>query len=114
MNQVLLDTQISATSFYKEIMNSAQFLSNSVKDMCNSFEEHLEFIEGFTKDMMCDVISGSLYYDETLAVHIVRCDEGGPEDSIRILVIGHQYVYSLFNISPRFVWAVYNLQKLSF
>lgn len=113
MNHVLLDTQINATSFYKEIMNSAQFLSNSVKDMCNLFEEHLEFTEGFAKDMFGDIISGSLYYDETLSVHIVRCDEGGPEDSIRILVIGHQYVYSLFNISPRFVWTVYNLKKLS-
>lgn len=114
--EILFHGELNANLFYKMLMNSAQFYSENLEQLCDmiwsyDMEKCSPIINN--KFKMYNIIKGSLFYDETLKVTIARCISG-VDDSVRMSVRGHQYHFLLTNISPRFVWATHLLREYEF
>lgn len=112
--EILFHGELNANDFYKMLMNSAQFYSENLEQLCDHFlwghvKESSDNI--CNKFEMYNIIKGSLFYDETLKIAIVRCNSGEVDDSVRISVQGHQYHFLLTNISSRFVWTTHLLKE---
>ena len=112
--EILFHGELNANLFYKMLMNSAQFYSENLEQLCNYFlwghvKESSDNI--CNKFEMYNIIKGSLFYDETLKITIARCNPGEANDSVRIAIRGHQYHFLLTNISSRFVWTTHLLKE---
>lgn len=110
--EILFHGELNANLFYKVLMNSAQFYSENLEELCDTIWGYMGKCSPniSNKFKMYNIIKGSLFYDETLKVTIARCISG-VDDSVRMSVRGHQYHFLLTNISPRFVWTTHLLKE---
>lgn len=111
--EILFHGELNANLFYKVLMNSAQFYSENLEQLCDmiwsyDIEKCSPIISN--KFEMYNIIKGSLFYDETLKITIARCISE-VDDSVRISVRGHQYHFLLTDISSRFVWTTHLLKE---
>lgn len=114
--EILFHGKLNANAFYKMMMNSAQFYSEDLSHLCDAIWDYMNYTEVCSvlirdKFKLYDIIKGSLFYNESLTITIVRCNPGDPGDSIRILVQGCHYRFLLTDISSRFVWTTYLMNK---
>lgn len=114
--EILFHGKLNANLFYKMLMNSAQFYSENLEQLCDMIWGYIRKYSPNigNKFEMYNIIKGSLFYDEALKITIARCDSGGANDSVRISVRGHQYHFLLTNISPRFVWTTHLLKEYEY
>lgn len=111
--EILFHGKLNANAFYKILMNSAQFYSEDLSHLCDEIWDYMNYME-VCSILICDkiklynIIKGSLFYDESLTITVVRCNFN---DSIRILVQGHNYRFLLTDISTRFVLTTYLMNK---
>lgn len=113
--EILFHGKLNSNLFYKLLMNSAQFYSENLEQLCDTIWSYTgkcsPIIDKFE---MYNIIKGSLFYDETLKITIARCNPGGVDDNIRISIRGHQYHFLLTNISSRFVWTTHLLKEYEY
>lgn len=114
--EILFHGELNSNFFYKLLMNSAQFYSEDLEQLCDMIWSYMEKCSPIigNKFEMYNIIKGSLFYDETLKITIARCNSGGVDDSIRISVRGHQYHFLLTDISSRFVWTTHLLKEYEY
>lgn len=111
--EILFHGKLNANTFYEMMMNSAQFYSEDLSHFCDAIWDYMNYIEVCSilirdKFKLHNIIKGSLFYDESLTVTVVRCNFN---DSVRILVQGCHYRFLLTDISTRFVWTTYLMNK---
>ena len=111
--EILFHGKLNANAFYKMLMNSAQFYSEDLDHLCNEIWGYMNYMEVCSilirdKFKLYNIIKGSLFYDESLTVTVVRCNFN---DSVRISVQGCHYRFLLTDISTRFVWTTYLMNK---
>ena len=114
--EILFHDELNANLFYKMLMNSAQFYSENLEELCDTIWGYMGKCSPniSNKFEMYNIIKGSLFYDETLKITIARCNPGEANDSVRISVRGHQYHFLLIDISPRFVWTTHLLKEYGY
>ena len=115
--EILFQGELNANQFYSVLMNSAQFYSENLEQLCDHFlwghvKESSDNI--CNKFEMYNIIQGSSFYDEKLQIAIMRFNSGDPNDNVGISVRGHQYHFLLTEISPRFVWTTHLLKKYEY